>query len=485
MPSYEEFVQLKEAVDNGFLVLVGIGLVLAFAAKFLKRRLFLIPDIGIGWIIPIALLLRLPGMVQSFWYDEAFTAAISSLSFDRAIMVIFADVHPPLAYLPFWVIGQLFGTVPVLMRLPSFLAGLGIILALWRIGSHWGKSTGQVAALIGAVMPALIWYSAEARAYSFLVLAVLIVLIAIQEKRPLILAIALGLLPLVHIYGYLYAGFLGIYILWQKIAPLKLLMLAAIPGLLWLPIAAIQSSDVANGFWLPSPTIGTAIKPLVDMLIRFAYPAEAALVVIPLIVAVSLLALAHSANKAMMPYWIVFAGVPLVALLISWLWHPIYLSRALLPATTILIIFFAKWITEARPLAAALLYTCLAIVLPFQFFHADAQKIDLGSFVAQCGDSPIYAISIESAIIADAYSTQPVYVFSDWNNLNQALPGNAIMALNYHIQNAPARGSCVYWQDTPMTSERQRVQRNFAVASLGLACSRVLDKEFYVIEVCQ
>jgi hypothetical protein len=487
MISYEDFVLQMTSANEGFLVLFLAGLMIyllfywVVPFNLLIRRLNF-PELKLQWILLLALLLRLPLLRQSFWYDESFTSAISRLPLVQALTVIISDVHPPLSYLPFWIVGQVFGTVPILLRLPSLLAGLAVVWALWRLGKQWGEDCGKLAALLGALMPALLWYSTEARAYIFLVLAVLIALIGLEEKRPLIVGASLGLLPLLHVYGYLYAGFLGLYALWQKV-PLKILIAAAIPALLWLPVMMFQASDVADGFWLIAPNLGAALLPLVNMQIGSGYPPEAALVAIPLIVAVSVFALRANVERSMLLYWLVAAAVPLTAFVISVLWHPIYLPRAILPAMTILIIFYARWIVSHRPVAAALLWLALAIVLPFKLL--DPTKDNLSSFVAACGVEPIYAISIESAIIADAYSNQPIILSSDWNNLNQSLKHYGVEALGYEISNLPGSHTCLYWQDTPMTSESQRVQRDFVVAALSLTCERLLDKPYYVVEVCR
>ncbi len=493
MMSYEDFLSLRLSADNGFLLLFAVGIMLFLLLNGLPPLNLIMkrwpqlrfPQMELAWIIALALLLRLPILFQSFWYDESFTATVSSLPLSRAMMVILSDVHPPLAYLPFWIVSHFVGTVPYLLRLPALLAGLATVWALWRLGRTWGEDCGKLAALLGALMPALIWYSVEARAYSFLVLALLMALIALYEKRSLLFGAALGLLPLLHVYGYLYALILGLYALWTRKVSMLILIAAAIPSLLWLPFMAFQSSDVANGFWLPVPSLGAALKPLVEMQIGLGYAPEAALVVIPLIVAVSFLALARNFDRSMLLYWLLFAGVPLLAFVISHLWHPIYLPRAILPAMSLLILFYARWIVSYRPLAAAMLYIALAIVLPYQILQHDAIRYDLASYVAECHNQPIYTMSVEVAITADSYSEAPISIYSEWNNLNQSLNYFAVEALGYSVSNLPGANVCLYWQDTPMVTQQQRIQRDFVVAALGLQCERLVDNPYRVIEVCQ
>lgn len=489
MYSYEELVDYQVKADNGLLLLfISTGIVAILYYLFCKKRQMpklAYLSLSLYWILPIALLLRLPLMFQSLWYDEAFTSAIASLSAFKALIVVMADVHPPLAYLPFWFVAQFAGSFNWLLRLPSLIAGIASIWALYRLGKQWGKNTGRMAALLGALMPAMMWYSTEARAYAFLLLAVLVVFIALEEKRPLILAWSLGLLPLLHVYGYLYAGLFGAYALWQDKSSIKNLIAAAIPALLWLPFMMAQSNDVSDGFWLGAPTLGFALKPLIEMQIGTAFPPFVAWIAIPSIIFVSVLALIYNFEKRMMAYWLIFAGVPLIAFILSWLWHPIYLPRALLPSVAILIIFFARWIVAERSVAAAFLYLAFALVLPYKLVHPSAARFDLASFVADCEQRPIFALSIESAIIADALSTNEISLYSDWNNLNQSLSPEAVNALGYRIQNSPQTGACIYWQQTPMTTTSQLNQKEFITFALQMTCTVQQGNEFYIVETCK
>jgi len=82
-----------------------------------------------------------------------------------------SDVHPPgyLLLLHFWM--QVFGTNVALLRLPSEIAGLLAVPALYLLGaSLYGRTVGLFAALLGAFSPLWIWHAQEARMYPFLLL---------------------------------------------------------------------------------------------------------------------------------------------------------------------------------------------------------------------------------------------------------------------------------------------------------------------------
>jgi len=82
-----------------------------------------------------------------------------------------SDVHPPgyLLLLHFWM--HAFGTNVALMRLPSEIAGLLAVPALYLLGaSLYGRTVGLFAALLGAFSPLWIWHAQEVRMYPFLLL---------------------------------------------------------------------------------------------------------------------------------------------------------------------------------------------------------------------------------------------------------------------------------------------------------------------------
>lgn len=82
-----------------------------------------------------------------------------------------AEVHPPgyLLLLHFWI--SAFGTSPAVLRLPSELAGLNCVPALFLLASTlYGRRVALIATVLGALSPFWVWYAQETRTYSFLLL---------------------------------------------------------------------------------------------------------------------------------------------------------------------------------------------------------------------------------------------------------------------------------------------------------------------------
>lgn len=121
-------------------------------------------------ILLLALALRLINLNQSLWWDEVInvTAAFNSgfLSYVGGYTLV--DFHPPGYFALLWVWIKLFGTSEVIVRLPSVLFALGTVWLTYLIGTKLvSKKVGIVASLLLALAPLHIYYSQEARMYSF------------------------------------------------------------------------------------------------------------------------------------------------------------------------------------------------------------------------------------------------------------------------------------------------------------------------------
>ena len=118
----------------------------------------------LAWILLFALLLRLPGLGESLWFDETYYTSVVLRGSDWW-QATFHDVHPPLYPLLMLAWNSLVGEGEIRLRLPSLLAGLITIALGYRMGQAcFGHSVGCLTALFMACAPAHIWYSQENKA---------------------------------------------------------------------------------------------------------------------------------------------------------------------------------------------------------------------------------------------------------------------------------------------------------------------------------
>lgn len=128
-------------------------------------------------IIIIALVLRLICLNQSLWLDEAINV-LSAKNLDLISFVIkypIGDYHPPGYFALLWIWTHIFGFSEIIVRLPSVLFGIGTVILTYLLGKNlFNKKTGIFAGLLLAVSPISVYYSQEARMYSFATFAVLL-----------------------------------------------------------------------------------------------------------------------------------------------------------------------------------------------------------------------------------------------------------------------------------------------------------------------
>ena len=139
-------------------------------------------------------------------------------------------------------------------RLPSALAGIALIPAVWRLGTLVdGKGVGYTAALLTAVSPQALQYAQQARPYMPAMLALTVAAIAALEVErggsrlwsiagAGAAAVALSL----HYAALAVVAPLCLWVLWRREVNVRLrLMYCALPAITWLgwlPLALLQRS---------------------------------------------------------------------------------------------------------------------------------------------------------------------------------------------------------------------------------------------------
>lgn len=145
----------------------------------------------IFFIIILAFFLRLINLNQSLWLDEAINIqAVQAYSLESLITKYsIADFHPPGYSIILWTWGRLFGFSEIAMRMPSVIFGIISVWLIYLIGKKLlSKYLGLMSAFLLAINPLHIYYSQEARMYSFSTFAVLInffLLIKLLKKEKL------------------------------------------------------------------------------------------------------------------------------------------------------------------------------------------------------------------------------------------------------------------------------------------------------------
>lgn len=144
------------------------------------------------WLLPALLVLLAATLFvhlgqSSLFIDEVYSwrASRGSLA-DLTDALRYSEVTPPLYYLILHAWMQVAGgDSETLLRIPSVLAGIGLVGAVTWLGSLVaGRSAGLIAGALTALSPIVLLYSQQVRAYVWVMLAVTIaVAAAIQATR--------------------------------------------------------------------------------------------------------------------------------------------------------------------------------------------------------------------------------------------------------------------------------------------------------------
>lgn len=117
------------------------------------------------WIslVVCMLALRLPGLIQSLWFDEVWRTRIM-LGGPALKSILLYDIHGPLYNALMWVWIIVLGDSEISIRIPSLLASLALIAAVYAWTSRrLGRLTGMLAAWYLTLSPVHVWFSTEAK----------------------------------------------------------------------------------------------------------------------------------------------------------------------------------------------------------------------------------------------------------------------------------------------------------------------------------
>jgi mannosyltransferase len=157
----------------------------------LLTRPWTIAALVVAALTVVGIVIRLVVAQQSLFADELATYwDITSHGFRGLISALYnthIEITPPLFFIASWVTAHL-GHTPLLLRLPSLIAGAATIPAVYLLGTRTvGRTAALVAAALTAFSPFMIYYSTEARAYGLMMLLVtlstLSLLLAIDTRR--------------------------------------------------------------------------------------------------------------------------------------------------------------------------------------------------------------------------------------------------------------------------------------------------------------
>ncbi len=348
-------------------------------------------------LVALGAALRLIGLgAEPLWLDEAFSWRWAHLPLTELWgPAARTETNPPLWFTLERAALLLLGESEAALRFPAALAGMAAVPLAFLAGNALaGPLPGLAAAALVATDPLLVAYAQEARGYTLLVAATLLVLwgtMRLLDEPPgpgpraarALLAPAAGyaigatLALYAHNTGVLVPALANLVAVLRWAGrgrpPLDRLglwlvanLVPAAAGLWWLPVLVEQIRSAVNVGWIEQPSGPRALLSWAGLFgAHFlpipSRPAAALGLLVPLLAAAALPRLAW---RALVP--VLFAlGGPLLLYALGFVLRPVWIERALLPylAATLALAAAGLGALAARPRLLALL---LAILVPLR-----------------------------------------------------------------------------------------------------------------------
>jgi 4-amino-4-deoxy-L-arabinose transferase-like glycosyltransferase len=394
-------------------------------------------------ITTVAAFLRLwHGAAQSLRIDESFSMRWAAwpltpiyhgkeLYAQSLFQATASDVHPPgyLLLLHFWM--QSFGTDLALLRLPSEIAGLLAVPALYLLGaSLYGRTVGLFAALLGAFSPLWIWHTQEVRMYPFLLLFCIVstygLVQALEQRRwwgwPILFAgSVLAIYAQYFAFFVLFAQALFVALHWRQyiwgrlVAWLGTMVLVALAFLPW-ALIVLHTKSGGSDPSLQKPDLYTPLSILIGFLFGYlTTPLTSQLLAAwPLLVmtALGLSIFAGATPRRGSLVWLLFLTPVVLAFVVSFAVRPFIAERYLIVCTPPLYIMLAVVFARLRGrlprfAIATLSVVTLLFALNIQETNAANPNLeDYRSVVSYLNTHvrPGDAVALDSFFNQDAYS---------------------------------------------------------------------------------
>ncbi len=218
-------------------------------------KIFYQPAVLLGIIILVGAILRFSGLYRpgSLSFDEAWSVWVAKKDIFALLQTVAHDKHPPLFYLIYYAWIRLAGDSELALRILPAIAGTAAPLCLYYLGKTlFDRTTGLFAALLAAVVPLQVFYSQEARMYPISQIFLLMSLLFFWKGRTdnrrkdwIIFTVSTTLMVYTHYVPAIILSAQGVFLIYEAWRDRKYLsvfrnwticvLIAALPGLFWLP----------------------------------------------------------------------------------------------------------------------------------------------------------------------------------------------------------------------------------------------------------
>lgn len=373
-------------------------------APWHERHLIWLLFLGVGVAMALSLII---GLMQSVWFDEAYSIWLAKQPTDELLRLTSLDTHPPFYYILLKLWASIFGWSEVALRSLSVVAmGGALTIGVLFVKRLFGIRAAIVALAFAALTPFLLRYGFEIRMYALAsligVAATYVLVRAVQEKetkKQRWFYVLYAVLVALGIYTLYYIALLWIvHVIWlvwlakyRKEPVLRQRWWLAYVGsaLLFLPWLPTFIKQLTNGALAPISQQMTVDNLVGIVSFTFLYQPTWQLnglssLIIIAVIGVLIYASARAftkVEKKQKPYLVLlalYAFLPILLIALISLARPMYVERYLAHTLIGLMLFVAVVVTIGvkRPKKMWLIHGGLVAVLLFGV----AQLITVGNY---------------------------------------------------------------------------------------------------------
>lgn len=314
------------------------------------------------FILGLAIGLRLVGInSREIQYDDAFSFFLARQKLGEIIQGTAADTMPPLYYflLHFW--QQWSDELGFLRLLSIILSILGWAIAVDLSRRMFGEQTAVVAGFLLAFSPLQIYHSQDVRMYSLLMtgqLAYYWFFYQIFEENRTQTRFWVGLVisGIVAIYSHALAGFGllfgNLFLVWKKrwkdlIRLIRAQLWIGAGYLPWIIYLPGQIAKVQRAFWTPKPGLVEVFQSIIlfhaNLPLRgILFPIVAVLSAQTFFIVLWEMWKFRRSETSLDLIGILLLGLPFVLFLISYLFQPVFVTRAFILSATVYCVAAAR-----------------------------------------------------------------------------------------------------------------------------------------------
>lgn len=292
-------------------------------------------------------------LTQSLWRDEAFSVLLAEPGNLTTIKTTALDFNPPLYYLllHYWM--AIFGKSEIAIRMLSFVFFLGFLYIFYKFAKAVFKGIWpQVALLLAAVNPMLLYYGFEARMYSLYTLTTTASMYYFYTKRWKAYLIATTLALYTHPYTVFVPLVQAVYLLLTKRLTKQMLKMIITPFIVYLPwiLVILQQFKRSGQMWIYPVNMNLVLSALGNLFTGyegtpgFLWNLPKTLSLIFIIIFVYLACKKGSFQKNLLFFLWVF--LPLGLILTASVFKPLYVNRYLITVSVALIFLLILGITS-------------------------------------------------------------------------------------------------------------------------------------------